>query len=75
MAPEGGRLAGHLRTPRRRAGDRRSGRTPTRAGLPLIEQGPNYVMFDLEGMPPQLDELEKIYLWGMQVFGERPGVP
>ena len=30
-------------------------------------------MFDLEGMPPQLDELEKIYLWGMQVFGERPG--
>lgn len=25
----------------------------------------NYVMFDLEGMPPYLDELEKIYLWGM----------
>ena len=24
-------------------------------------------------MPPQLDELEKIYLWGMQVFGEDPG--
>jgi predicted RecB family nuclease len=23
-------------------------------------------------MPPQLDELEKIYLWGLQVFGERP---
>jgi predicted RecB family nuclease len=33
----------------------------------------NYVMFDLEGMPPHLDELEKIYLWGMQVFGKRPG--
>jgi predicted RecB family nuclease len=32
----------------------------------------NYVMFDLEGMPPHLDELEKIYLWGMQVFGMRP---
>ena len=30
-------------------------------------------MFDLEGMPPQLDEMEKIYLWGLQVFGERPG--
>ena len=30
-------------------------------------------MFDLEGLPQQLDELEKIYLWGMQVFGERPG--
>lgn len=33
----------------------------------------SYVMFDLEGMPPHLDELEKIYLWGMQVFGMRPG--
>jgi len=32
----------------------------------------NYVMFDLEGLPPQLDELEKIYLWGMQVYGDRP---
>ena len=29
-------------------------------------------MFDLEGMPPQLDELDKIYLWGAQVFGENP---
>lgn len=26
-------------------------------------------MFDLEGMPPHLDELDKVYLWGMQVFG------
>ncbi len=32
----------------------------------------NYVMFDLEGMPPYVDELEKIYLWGMQVYGKRP---
>ncbi len=30
-------------------------------------------MFDLEGMPPYLDELDKIYLWGMKVFGDRPG--
>ena len=30
-------------------------------------------MFDLEGLPPQLDELDKIYLWGMQAFGGRPG--
>ena len=29
-------------------------------------------MFDLEGMPPHLDELDKIYLWGTQVFGEKP---
>ena len=33
----------------------------------------SYVMFDLEGMPPHFDELEKIYLWGMQVYGKRPG--
>lgn len=38
--------------------------------LPSIPDYPNYVMFDLEGLPPQLDELEKIYLWGMRVFGE-----
>jgi len=39
--------------------------------LPSIPESPNYVMFDLEGLPPQLDELEKIYLWGVQVFGEK----
>jgi len=38
-----------------------------------IPDRPSYVMFDLEGMPPQLDELEKIYLWGLQVFGEDEG--
>jgi predicted RecB family nuclease len=27
------------------------------------------VMFDLEGVPPQYEELEKVYLWGMQVYG------
>lgn len=40
--------------------------------LPSIPDRPNYVMFDLEGLPPQLDELEKIYLWGIQVFGRKP---
>jgi predicted RecB family nuclease len=40
---------------------------------PDIPVSENYVMFDLEGLPPQLDELDKIYLWGMQVFGEKPG--
>jgi len=39
---------------------------------PVIPQSRNYVMFDLEGMPPHLDELDKIYLWGAQVFGENP---
>jgi len=39
---------------------------------PAIPELPNYAMFDLEGMPPYLDELDKIYLWGVQVFGEKP---
>lgn len=39
------------------------------ASIPIHD---NYVMFDLEGMPPHLDDLEKIYLWGMQVYGKRP---
>ena len=40
---------------------------------PAIPDSPNYVMFDLEGLPPHLDEVEKIYLWGMQAFGDKPG--
>jgi predicted RecB family nuclease len=40
--------------------------------VPAIPLFPNYVMFDLEGMPPQCDELDRIYLWGMQVFGDNP---
>jgi predicted RecB family nuclease len=39
---------------------------------PAIPASPNFVMFDLEGMPPHLDELDRIYLWGAQVFGENP---
>jgi predicted RecB family nuclease len=41
---------------------------------PAIQNYTNYAMFDLEGLPPQLDETEKIYLWGMQVFGDKPGI-
>jgi predicted RecB family nuclease len=41
-------------------------------GPPAVPLYDNYIMFDLEGMPPYLDELEKIYLWGMQVYGEKP---
>jgi hypothetical protein len=28
-------------------------------------------MFDLEGMPPKLDEMDRIYLWCVQVFGKK----
>jgi predicted RecB family nuclease len=38
----------------------------------MIPAHDNYVMFDLEGMPPHLDDLEKIYLWGVQVYGKNP---
>ncbi len=37
---------------------------------PVLPDRTNYVMFDLEGLPPHLDEFEKIYLWGLHVHGE-----
>lgn len=40
---------------------------------PEIPKHPTYVMFDLEGMPPTIDETERIYIWGMQPFGAEPG--
>jgi len=40
---------------------------------PALPQHHAYVMFDLEGMPPQLQDLDKIYLWGLQVFGDKRG--
>lgn len=39
---------------------------------PDIPKFPSYVMFDLEGLPPHLNEIDKVYLWGMQVFGDQP---
>jgi predicted RecB family nuclease len=41
--------------------------------VPAIPPFSNYVMFDLEGMPPYLDEADKVYLWGMRVFGVTAG--
>ena len=40
---------------------------------PALPAADNCVMFDLEGLPPHLDELDKVYLWGTQVFGADPG--
>ena len=34
---------------------------------------PNYVVFDIEGMPPYADGADQAYLWGIQVFGDDPG--
>jgi predicted RecB family nuclease len=38
-----------------------------------LPENPYLIMFDIEGFPPYLDELEKIYLWGIQVYGENIG--
>jgi predicted RecB family nuclease len=45
---------------------------PISLAAPALPATKNFVMFDLEGLPPHLDELDKIYLWGMQVFGDNP---
>lgn len=40
---------------------------------PRIASNGNFAIFDVEGLPPHLDELEKVYLWGLQVSGDAPG--
>lgn len=40
---------------------------------PAVPRHSNYVVLDLEGLPPYLGELDKVYLWGVRVYGERPG--
>ena len=40
---------------------------------PEVWSDGNYVMFDLEGSPPESDLPTQIYMWGMQVFGSSPG--
>jgi predicted RecB family nuclease len=48
-------------------------------GEPILLQKPDlpeaetWVMFDLEGIPPRLDYQERIYMWGLQCFGEDSG--
>ncbi len=39
---------------------------------PAFPPGRNFAMFDLEGLPPYADDLDRIYLWGVKVFGDRP---
>ncbi len=42
---------------------------------PQIPESRFYVMFDVESIPPQLEDLEKVYLWGIQAFSYPDGVP
>lgn len=44
------------------------GRAIPLAGFEL-PQDQSLVMFDLEGIPPQYEDLDKVYLWGVQVYG------
>lgn len=39
---------------------------------PSLPSARNAAMFDLEGLPFSIDDLEKIYLWGVKVFGDKP---
>ena len=64
-----GERAGRLLTNARALLEQR----PILISPPEIPEHPTYVMFDLEGMPPTIDEIEKIYIWGLQAFGARPG--
>ncbi|MGH9389347.1 MAG: TM0106 family RecB-like putative nuclease, partial [Vicinamibacteria bacterium] len=56
---------------RRDAEVRATGR-PAWIAPPALPGVRSFAMLDLEGMPPLLDELEKVYLWGMKVLGPRP---
>jgi predicted RecB family nuclease len=40
--------------------------------LPDLPLSDNYVAFDSEGLPPQYDELDRVYVWGIRVFGTLP---
>jgi predicted RecB family nuclease len=38
-----------------------------------IPTSSSYAVFDVEGLPAYLDDLEKVYLWGLRVFGASAG--
>lgn len=46
---------------------------PVLRAEPELPEAATWVMFDLEGMPPRYDTVERIYLWGLQCFGAEPG--
>ena len=49
-------------------------KTPIRLDDAPVASRParNVAMLDLEGLPPYADELDRTYLWGVKVFGEKP---
>ncbi len=48
-------------------------KTPIRLDeAPELPAGPDFAMLDLEGLPPYADDLDRTYLWGLKVFGDKP---
>ena len=41
-------------------------------GAPTLPVATSFAILDLEGLPPYEDDLDRIYLWGVKVRGERP---
>jgi predicted RecB family nuclease len=42
-------------------------------GKPTLPEAENWALFDVEGLPPHLDDVSKVYLWGLRVYGANPG--
>ena len=55
-----------------RAEARRTG-SPLPLGPFGVKDSSNYVVFDIEGLPPYADEGTMAYIWGIQVFGKDGG--
>ena len=48
-------------------------RREIRLGALAVPPCDHYAMFDIEGIPPDLeDDIGRIFLWGLKVYGERP---
>ena len=48
---------------------------PVQLGPVEIPDSSHYVMFDLEGLPPEQDGPDKVYLWGTQLYPADGGEP
>ena len=55
-----------------KSAESRLSKTAIRKAPPVLPKGPSFAMFDLEGLPPYLDDLDRIYLWGLKVCGDKP---
>ncbi|MEX1245062.1 MAG: TM0106 family RecB-like putative nuclease [Thermoanaerobaculia bacterium] len=55
-----------------RSADSYLSNTTLTLGSPDLPDARNFAVLDLEGLPPYMDDLERIYLWGVKVFGDKP---